>query len=89
MNLEALRARIDEIDRQLLTLLDERMRCATDAAKFKGSIRDEARERQILQTVAAMSLANLDPQFRTRLYEMIFAEGVRLQENIMKREGKD
>jgi len=58
MDLETLRKRIDEIDAQLVTLLNERACCAVDVGKVKreagqDSVYSPEREREVLEHVLA------------------------------------
>ena len=56
--LPALRARIDELDRSILHLIDERGRTVQDILALKQSagvpVLDEARERQVLERLRRM-----------------------------------
>ncbi len=61
--LDALRSRIDELDRTLVGLLNERARLAVEAGRLKAAdgrdgVRDPEREREVLLRVA---MANEGP----------------------------
>ena len=59
MELQDIRARIDRVDEQILTLFLERMRLAEEVAEYKREhhlpIFNQAREREILDRVAEQS----------------------------------
>jgi chorismate mutase/prephenate dehydratase len=71
-DLVRLRARIDELDRTIVGLLNERAALALDAGRLKAAagrdgVRDAAREREVLLRVA---LANEGPLPQAGLLEL-------------------
>jgi len=79
MELEEIRRQIDNIDRQLLVLLQERMSYALRAGKFKQQVSDPEREQDILERAARLRLDLVERSFARQLLEAIFAESKRLQ----------
>jgi len=79
MRLENLRERIDEIDRELLVLLDERMDLALLTRGLKGSIEDRGREAAVLERARRIPLSRLGEEFTAGLFAGILEESKRLQ----------
>ena len=81
--IEALRQRIDAIDRQLVQLLNERADCAREVGRRKESqgqpIYQPAREAEVLAHVRAINRGPLDDDAVTRLFERIIDEARRLE----------
>lgn len=76
--LEVLRARIDEVDRRLVELLNERAELAREVgrAKFalgRTEIRDSAREREILVRVAIANTGPMPQADLLAIYRRLFA----------------
>jgi chorismate mutase len=83
MNLQEIRERIDELDREILTLLDERMGLALRSAKLKEAVRDRERESQVLDHVGRWAEARhgaLRVDFARAIYGEIMKESRRIQE---------
>ncbi len=78
-DLADIRSRIDETDRKLLRLLDQRIEYAVRAARFKSAAADHVREAQVLGNVRDAAYGLLAPEFVTSLYRAIIDEGKRLQ----------
>jgi prephenate dehydratase len=78
--LAEVRARIDDTDRRLLRLLDQRIELAVRAGRLKTAVTDAAREAQVLEKVRSAAYGLLSAEFVTGLYGAIMAEGKRLQE---------
>jgi chorismate mutase len=80
---DALRTRIDEIDRALVALLSERARCAMAIGQIKRetgqAIYQPAREADVLANVRAANPGPLDDAALTRLFERIIDEHRRLE----------
>ena len=78
-----LRNRIDSIDQQLVTLLNERAACALEIGRQKEKmgepIYQPAREGQVLANVRAANGGPLDQEAMTRLFERIIDEARRLE----------
>ncbi|MCX8022086.1 MAG: prephenate dehydratase [Syntrophorhabdaceae bacterium] len=83
-DLAAIRQRIDMIDGEILGLLNQRMELALRAKRFKKSITDEEREREVFKFVRSFSHNTLTPQFSERLYREIIEESKRIQERDLK-----
>ena len=79
VELADVRARIDDADRKLLRLLDERVELALRAGRLKTDIADPAREAQVLENVASAAHGLLSRDFVTGLYRAIIDESRRLQ----------
>ena len=83
MTIETIRARIDEIDRQLVALLSERASCALAIGRLKElagmPIYQPAREADVLSNVRTVNAGPLDDEAMTRLFERIIDEARRLE----------
>jgi prephenate dehydratase/chorismate mutase/prephenate dehydratase len=77
--LAELRALIDDTDRKLLRLLDQRIEYALQTARLKAVITDSGREDQVIANVRAAAYGLLSDDFVTGLYRSIIEEGKRLQ----------
>jgi len=73
MNLQKIRGHIDEVDREILGLLNERIELALRTAKLKGSILDEEREAQVLDQVTRYS-RNHNHLVQSDLIKSLFGE---------------
>ena len=77
------RKRIDDIDRQLVKLLNERASCALEIGKHKEAmgqpIYQPTREAEVLANVRAGNSGPLDDGAMTRLFERIIDEARRLE----------
>jgi chorismate mutase len=85
-DIDELRQRIDELDAQLVTLLNERAACALAIGRIKQQFRIDiyqpAREAEVLQHVQACTTAMggpLSPAALARLFERIIDEARRLE----------
>lgn len=82
-DIDALRKRIDELDQQLVTLLNERAGCALQIGHIKEGmgqpIYQPAREAEVLANVRAANHGPLDDGAVTRLFERIIDEARRLE----------
>jgi len=81
--IDTLRARIDQIDRQLVGLLSERAACALAIGRLKElagmPIYQPAREAEVLEHVRTVNPGPLDDEAITRLFERIIDEARRLE----------
>jgi chorismate mutase len=81
------RKRIDEIDRQLLKLLNERSQCAVEVGHLKKQLRMAAwqpeREAEILRNVVESNPGPLDGAAIRRLFERIIDEARALERHAM------
>lgn len=87
-DIKYLRGQIDIIDRQLVSLFQQRMEVAKDVAAYKIAngvpVLDPERERQVLEAKAAMVA---DPQLKTdvaKLYETIMSMSRACQRRVMR-----
>jgi chorismate mutase len=78
MTIEDWRTRIDEIDRKLVELLNERSRCAIEIGRLKRDLHlgifDPERERQVVRNVQNANRGPLDNDGLMRLFERIIDE---------------
>jgi len=88
--IDDLRRRIDELDRKLVELLNERANCAVEIGRLKRADRlpvyQPEREREILQNVARANQGPLDEMAIRRLFERILDEA-RSLERIERHDG--
>ncbi|MBN1519525.1 MAG: chorismate mutase [Spirochaetales bacterium] len=80
MNLDSLRARIDELDSRLVATLAERQALALLTGRFKNAVRDPARERAVLDRLTTLAEEPLDAGFIEALYALIMGHSRSLQE---------
>jgi chorismate mutase len=90
MTMEELRARIDELDRQLVELLNQRARCAVKIGHIKRDIGmavyQPEREAEVLRNVQEETTrvgGPLSPDAISRLFERVIDEGRRLERALM------
>ena len=85
MSIEDWRRRMDEIDRKLLGLLNERSLCAIEIGKIKRAqnvpIYDPEREGEILRRMKAENPGPLDEEGVQRLFERVIDECRRIERN--------
>lgn len=88
--IDALRARIDDIDARLVELLSERADCALAIGRLKRALHlaiyQPAREVDVLAHVCAVNRGPLDDDAMRRLFERIIDEARRL-ERVAARDG--
>lgn len=86
--LEDWRRKIDEIDRQLVKLLNERSRCAVEIGHLKKKLNLAAwqpdREAQILRNIVKSNPGPLDDAAVRRLFERIIDEARSLERHSME-----
>ncbi len=83
MNLKKIRDSIDELDREILSLINERMELALRTAKLKDVVQDPQRESQVLDQVARYARNQnhlVQDEFVQALYGGIIGESRRIQE---------
>lgn len=84
--LEAIRARIDDLDEELLKLLSERARCAQEVARIKRETEPDAefyrpeREAQVLRRIQEKNPGPLDAEEMARLFREIMSACLALEE---------
>ena len=83
MSIEDWRRKIDEIDRQLVQLLNERSKCAIEIGKIKHDLHmrvyDPQREREILRRIKETNDGPLDNEGLQRLFERVIDECRRIE----------
>ena len=88
-----IRKRMNELDAQLVTLLNERARCAREIGFLKDTVGMEVyqpnREREVLNHVRAENTGPLDGDAITRLFERIIDEARRLERSPESERGPD
>jgi len=77
--LAELRAQIDDTDRKLLRLLDQRIEYALQTARLKADITDSSREDEVRSRVRSAACGLLSEDFVGGLYTSIIEESKRLQ----------
>lgn len=87
-DLDGWRKRIDEIDQELLTLLNERSQCAVEIGHIKKKLNLPAwqpqREAEILRNVVKSNHGPLDDAAIRRLFERIIDEARALERHSME-----
>lgn len=88
MDLSEWRDRIDEVDRKLLELLNERARCVLALAPLKKQqgipIYEPTREEAVFRNITAHNGGPLSPEAVRRVFERIIDEMRSLQRPLMK-----
>lgn len=83
MSIEDWRAKIDEIDRKLVELLNERSKCAIEIGKIKKALRarvyDPEREREVIRRAREQNQGPLDGDGMQRLFERVIDECRRVE----------
>ena len=83
MSIEDWRHKIDEIDKRLVELLNERSRCAIEIGKLKHDLNlrvyDPEREREILLRIKESNHGPLDDEGLQRLFERVIDECRRIE----------
>lgn len=81
--IDNIRKKIDDLDRRLLSLLNERAALVVDLARVKRAdglqLFDPDRERQIFERVSDQNNGPLSQEAVTRLFERIIDESRRLE----------
>lgn len=83
MKLEKIRMKIDGIDHEILRALHHRMELGLRTKRFKEAVRDEEREKEILDRLrrSAGSSQVLRDEFISRVFASILAESRKIQED--------
>ena len=91
MSIEDWRRKIDEIDRKLVELFNQRTQCAIEIGKIKHSenlrVYDPEREREILRRIQQVNAGPLDDEGLQRLFERVIDECRRIER--IEREKKE
>lgn len=86
MNLDDLRKKIDEIDRDLVRLLNERTRVAQDVGKVKGATDQDfyvpGRERLVFDKVQALSEGPLETEALLAIYREIMSAALAIEQRL-------
>ena len=86
------RRRIDDIDRKLVELLNERSRCALEIGKLKQAqnlpLYQPDREREVLENAERSNSGPLSDAAIRRLFERIIDEARAAERNAMHPDGK-
>jgi chorismate mutase-like protein len=83
MSIEDWRRKIDEIDRRLVELFNERSKCAIEIGKIKHAqnlrVYDPERERELLRRIKESNAGPLDDEGLQRLFERVIDECRRIE----------
>jgi chorismate mutase-like protein len=83
MSIDDWRHKIDEIDRKLVELFNERSKCAIEIGKIKHAehlrVYDPDREREILRRIKEVNPGPLDDESLQRLFERVIDECRRIE----------
>jgi chorismate mutase len=84
------RESIDEVDRNLIALLNERSKIVTEIGRIKGEARlpvyEPKREDQVYQNISTHNHGPLSTDAAKRIFERIIDEMRKLQKDRMERE---
>ncbi len=85
-DLEALRGKIDGLDRQIIGLLNERVKLAREVGRVKAETGSEiyvpSREEEVIQKLAAVSEGPLDEKAVRAIYRQIISAAIALERPI-------
>ena len=81
MGLSKIRKGIDLLDSEILKLLNDRMELVLMAKKFKGTIQDSEREKEVLSRIRMNSTDLINAGFIESIYREIIRESKKLQAN--------
>jgi chorismate mutase len=88
MEISDWRKKIDELDRSLVKLLNERARCAVEIGKIKRQnglpILEPNREQEVMQQAFDANQGPLTDQAVQRIFERIVGEGRELQKRLFE-----
>jgi chorismate mutase-like protein len=92
MNVEDWRRKIDEIDRKLVELLNERSQCVVEIGRLKKAdgtpLYQPDREQEVLAGVERANRGPLSPAAIRRLFERILDEARSVERTVMHDEAK-
>ena len=90
MDISDWRKKIDELDRDLVRLLNERARCAVEIGKIKRQnglpIQEPSREQEVMQQAFDANQGPLPDLAVRRIFERIVEEGRGLQKRLFEEE---
>jgi prephenate dehydratase/chorismate mutase/prephenate dehydratase len=84
MDLKDIRKKIDLIDSQILKLINDRTEYALVSKKFKKEIKDEEREKQILERITKKSSSLINKNSILKIYDLILKDSKFFQEEDYK-----
>ena len=88
MDISDWRKKIDEIDRSLVKLLNERARCVVEIGEIKRQnglpIQEPNREQEVMKRVFEANQGPLASEAIQRIFERIVAEGRALQQRLFE-----
>ncbi|MBP5198325.1 MAG: chorismate mutase [Lachnospiraceae bacterium] len=91
MDIKDLRGRIDEIDKDMVGLLEERLDVSSQIAEYKikngKPVLDRSREQEVIDSVKAMAHSDFNGEAAGSLMENIMASSRKLQRNVLKSHG--
>jgi chorismate mutase-like protein len=83
MSIDDWRERINEIDRKLVELLNERSKCAIEIGRLKKAqnirVYDPEREREVIRRICEENSGPLDDEGLQRLFERVIDECRRIE----------
>ena len=92
MDIADWRKKIDEIDRRLVELLNERARCVVEIGKIKSQnglpIHEPNREEEVFRQALEANRGPLGSKAIRQVFERIVREGRSLQRNLFKEKGQ-
>ncbi len=87
MDLEELRGKIDEVDREIVDHLNERVRLATEIGRLKSAedvpLYVPAREEEVFQKLSALSKGSLDESSLRAIYREIISASIALEKKLV------
>jgi chorismate mutase-like protein len=90
MSIDDWRNQIDEIDRKLVELLNDRTRCAIEIGRLKKALNlrvyDPEREREVIDRVHRANKGPLDNEGLQRLFERVIDECRRIERKESEKE---
>ena len=82
MKLEEIRERIDHVDRELLSLIEERLDLGLRTRAHKGDVADSEREKVVISRARHTKLGLIEPDFAERLFGEIIDQSKRKQREV-------
>jgi prephenate dehydratase/chorismate mutase len=84
MKLEEIRQKIDDIDRELLCLLEERLDLSLRTRHHKALVEDRSREEAVLTRARHTQLGLVEPDFAGQVFGAIIEHGKQLQQSVAR-----
>lgn len=79
MKLEAIRRKIDRVDRRLVKLLGERLELAALTRRYKDAVCDPEREKAVMDNVRKLGTGLLRRDYIETMFRQIIAESHRVE----------